>query len=82
MSEENEQYLYIVGVKEVRGQVPGTTCNGARTKIAVNNPRVSQCLGLPRHRKPKYRGVSPMHRGTRRIYGASRWRHTIHVRGC
>ena len=26
-----------IGVKEVRGQVPGTTCNGARTNSAINN---------------------------------------------
>ena len=26
-----------IRVKEVRGQVPGTTCNGARTNSAINN---------------------------------------------
>ena len=26
-----------IRVREVRGQVPGTTCNGARTKNAINN---------------------------------------------
>ena len=26
-----------IRVREVRGQVPGTTCNGARTNSAINN---------------------------------------------
>ena len=26
-----------ISVREVRGQVPGTTCNGARAKSAINN---------------------------------------------
>ena len=53
-----------IGVKEVRGRVPGTTCNGARN--AVNNSqasgyvkepeKVAQCLGYWRHRT-KYRGT-------------------------
>ena len=31
-------------VKEVRGQVPGTTCNGARTNSAINNTQASSYL--------------------------------------
>ena len=28
-------------MKEVRGQVPGTTCNGAHTNSAINNSQTS-----------------------------------------
>ena len=50
-----------IRVKEVRGQVPGITCNGARINSAINNtgvelhkrrPGVAQCLGT----EPKPRG--------------------------
>ena len=57
VGEENEQCLDRN--EEVRGQVPGTTCNGACTKSAINNTQtpgyvrapegVEQCLGLQRH---------------------------------
>ena len=30
-----------IRVKEVRGQVPGTTCNGAHTNSAINNYHTS-----------------------------------------
>ena len=33
-------YIYV-GVKEARGQVPGTTCNRARAKSAINNYQTS-----------------------------------------
>ena len=59
-----------IGVKEVRGQVPGTTGNGARTNSAINNSqnsgyvRVSEYYtvhcGAPglRHQAP--RAVGPV----------------------
>ena len=64
-----------IGVKEVKGEVPGTTRGGVRTKSAINNYQasgyvkapegVTQCLGLPRHQ-----AEAPTAQ-----YGASRWRH-------
>ena len=42
-----------IGVKEVRGQMPKTTCNGTRTKSAINNS-----LGLwKRSTEPKPQGT-------------------------
>ena len=48
-----------IGVKEVKGEVPGATRGGVRTKSAINYYQasgyvrapdgVAQCLGLPRH---------------------------------
>ena len=75
------------GVKEVRGQVPGTTRNGGRTKSAINNfqasgyvrvpERVAQCLGLQRHRTEtsKYPTEAPRYRSTAPVAGATLPRH-------
>ena len=38
-----------IGVKEVRGQVPGTTCNGARTNSAINNSQNSGYIRAPEY---------------------------------
>ena len=38
-----------IGVKEVRGQVPGTTCNGARTNSAINNSQNSGYVMAPEY---------------------------------
>ena len=67
-----------IGMKEVRGKVPGTTRGRARTKSAINNTQtwghvgapegVAQCLGLPRHQTEAPRQPKD---------GASRWRHTV-----
>ena len=38
-----------IRVKEVRGQVPGTTCNGARTNSAINNSQNSGYLRAPEY---------------------------------
>ena len=38
-----------IGVKEVRGQVPGTTCNGARTNSAINNSQNSGYARAPEY---------------------------------
>ena len=43
-------------VREVRGQVPGTTCNGARTNSAINN------TGHELHKSTRGSGVVPRHR--------------------
>ena len=45
MGEENEQCLYRN--EEVRGQVPETTCNGARTKSAINNTQTPGYVRAP-----------------------------------
>ena len=52
-----------IGVKEVRGQVPGTTRGRARTKSAINNTQtsgyvraregVARCLSKPKPRGTK-----------------------------
>ena len=65
--------------EEVRGQVPGTTCNWARTKSAINNTQTPgyvkapegmvQCLGLQRHQ-----AEAPATQ-----HGASRRRHNVRV---
>ena len=38
-----------IRVKEVRGQVPGTTCNGARTNSAINNSQSSSYVRAPEY---------------------------------
>ena len=38
-----------IRVKEVRGQVPGTTCNGARTNSAINNTQNSGYVRAPEY---------------------------------
>ena len=38
----------------VRGQVPGTTCNGARTNSAINNTQASSYIRAPEGR---YNGI-------------------------
>ena len=38
-----------IRVKEVRGQVPGTTCNGARTNSAINNSQNSGYVRAPEY---------------------------------
>ena len=45
-----------IRVREVRGQVPGTICNGARTNSAINNSQTSGYV-----RAPEYYAV---HRGS------------------
>ena len=40
-----------IRVKEVRGQVPGTTCNGARTNSAINNTQASSYIRAERERR-------------------------------
>ena len=37
-----------IRVKKVRGQVPGTTCNGARTNSAINNTQASSYIRAER----------------------------------
>ena len=54
-----------IGVKEVRGQVPGTTCNGARTNSAINNSQTSGYVRGPSTTKYT-EGVA------RRYYGIKR----------
>ena len=74
---------------EVRGQVPGTTRNGGRTKSAINNSQasgyvrapegVAQCLGLPRHRTEaqKYPTEVPRYRSTAPVADAT-WATRLH----
>ena len=81
MGEENEMNAYM------RGQVPGTTCNGARTNSAINNTQassyigapegVAQYLGLERHRTevPKYQSTAP-------VAGATHYCKIIIASGC
>ena len=38
-----------IRVKDVRGQVPGTTYNGARTKSAINNSQSSGYVKAPEY---------------------------------
>ena len=40
-----------IRVKEVRGQVPGTICNGARTKSAINNYQAPGYVRAERERE-------------------------------
>ena len=78
-----------IEVKEVRGQVPGTSRNGGRTKSAINNFQassyvrapegVAQCLGLPRHRTEAPRYLTETPRTEVPKHGASRWRHKLKV---
>ena len=46
-----------IRVKEVRGQVPGTTCNGVRTNNAINNKQASSYIRreapVLRHQAPR-----------------------------
>ena len=73
-----------IGVKEVRGQVPGTTRKGGRTKSTINNVQalgyvrappegVAQCLALPRHRTevPRYLTEALRYRSTAPVAGAT-----------
>ena len=74
-----------IRVKEVRGQVPGTTRNGARTNSAINNSQNSGYVRAPeyyaihwgsgapvlRHQAP--RAVDPILR--RQYRDATCWRH-------
>ena len=72
-----------IRVREVRGQVSGTTRGRARTKSAINNTKtsgyvrapegVAQCLGLPRHRTEVPNRSTDVPAAQ---YGASRWRHS------
>ena len=45
-----------IPVREVRGQVPGTTCNGARTNSAIDN------TGHELHKNARGSGGVPRHR--------------------
>ena len=45
-----------ISVREVIGQVPGTTCNGARTNSAINN------TGPEVHKSARGSGAVPRHR--------------------
>ena len=38
-----------IRMQEVRGQVPGTTCNGARTNSAINNSQTSGYIRAPEY---------------------------------
>ena len=57
-----------IRVKEVRGQVPGTTCNGARATSAINNFHAS---GYVRAEREWRAGVSSVTR--RGIPGVPEW---------
>ena len=51
-------------MKEVRGQVPGTICNGARTNSAINNTGLelhkgTRGSGAPVLRRHSSRAVDP-----------------------
>ena len=37
-----------IRVREMRGQVPGTTCNGARNNSAINNTQASSYIRAER----------------------------------
>ena len=52
-------YEYI-RVKEVRGQVPRTTCNGARTKSAINNYQATGYVRAEREWRARGTGVEPL----------------------
>ena len=71
-----------IGVKEVKGHVPGTTRNGGRTKNAINNFQASGYVRAPEgvaqfteapNQSPEVPNRSP--EVPKR--GASRWRHTV-----
>ena len=72
-----EENICLYKSEEVRGQVPGTTCNGAYSKSRnIQTPAdvmapegVAQCLGLQRHQ-----AEVPATQ-----YGASRWRHMFFI---
>ena len=55
-----------IGVKEVSGQVPGTTRNGGRTKSEINNFQASGYVRAPKEWRNAsvYRGTEPKPRDT------------------
>ena len=52
-----------IRVKEVKGQVPGTICNGARTNSAINNTQTSGYVRAPEG-VAQCLGTEPISRGT------------------
>ena len=49
-----------IRMKEVRGQVPGITCNGAHAKSAINNQQASGYVRAEREWHTKGTGVEPL----------------------
>ena len=78
----------FVSEEEVRGQMPGTTRGGARTKSAINNNQASRYVrarGVVRYRRPTFEGRGIGCQLSEAVvsavqYGASFWRHKIRVK--
>ena len=68
--------------EEVRGQVPGTICNGACSKSAnIQTPGLDVHLDEHPERPREWRSASAYCRHQAEVpatqYGASRWRHML-----